>query len=77
MWLADGTSRDSSHFTWDDDWDGVLVMRWWQPPHKGICYGDSNYGLSHTIKNGVIVADDVFQRALEDAHGRHNPPSQR
>jgi hypothetical protein len=77
VWLADGSTLDSGHTDWDDPWDHVLVLRWWKGRQKGICYGDSNYGLHGTIKNGAIVADDVFSTALEEAHGRRNPPSQR
>jgi hypothetical protein len=77
VWLADGSTLDSRQARWDDPWDGVLVMRWWKPPQKGICWGDSNYGLFETVKNGAIVSDEVFNRALKDAHERSNPPSER
>jgi hypothetical protein len=77
VWLADGSTLDSTRASWDDPWDGVLVFRWWNGSRKGVCWGDSNYGLFQTVKNGMIVDDDVFNRALEDAHGRSNPPSQR
>lgn len=77
VWLADGSTLDSTQARWDDPWDGVLVMRWWKGPRKGICWGDSNYGLYETVKNGVIVSDEIFNRALKDAHERCNPPSQR
>ena len=75
VWLADGRVLDSSHAHWDDAWDGVLVMRWWKGKQKGICWGDSNYGLLETVKNGVIVDDATFQRALRDAHERSDPPA--
>ena len=78
MWLADGSTRDSERHDWDDEsWDGILVMRWWKPPLKGICYGDSNYGLSCTVKNGAIVSDDVFDRAMKKAKAATAPPSRR
>ena len=77
VWLADGSVLNSNQCFWDDPWDGVLVFRWWKGNQQGICWGDSNYGLSETIKNGVIVADEVFDRALEEAHVRSDPPSKR
>lgn len=78
VWLADGSTRDSARHEWDDEsWDGVLVMRWWKPPQKGICWGDSNYGLSSTVKNGAIVARDVFARAMKAAQAATAPPSKR
>jgi hypothetical protein len=77
VWLADGSTLNSTQVRWDDPWDGVLVMRWWKGQQKGVCWGDSNYGLYETVKNGAIVSDEVFNRALKDAHERCNPPSQR
>ena len=77
MWLADGSTLDSTQARWHDPWDGVLVMRWWKGAQKGVCWGDSNYGLYETVKNGAIVKDEVFNRALKDAHECCNPPSKR
>jgi hypothetical protein len=77
VWLADESTRDSRRHTWDDDWDGVLVVRWWGPSGKGINWGDGRYGLSRTIKNGVLVADDVFARVMRASRAANVPPSKR
>lgn len=75
VWLADGTTRDSSRDRWEDVPDGVLVLRWWGPKGNGINWGDGIYGHPSTHKQAAIVPDDVFNFALEDARGCNNPPA--
>ena len=76
VWLADGTTRNSREHRWADDWDGVLVVRWWGA-RKGINWGDGLYGRPDTFKSAGLVSDEEFNRVLELARGDSHPPSKR
>lgn len=75
VWLADGTTRDSSRHTWEEVPDGVLVVRWWGEKGKGINWGDGLYGHPATLKQAAMVSDEVFERVLKEAQGANEPPA--
>lgn len=77
VWLADGRVINSTTHQWDDNWDGVLVVRWWGPNGHGINWGDGLYGHPATHKQAAMVSNEVFEAVLEDAYGHSNPPSKR
>lgn len=69
VWLADGSTMNSTEHKWEDVPDGILVVRWWnkEKRQKGIHWDDSYYGDPNTWKAGAFVDDEKFQAAMNEA----------
>jgi hypothetical protein len=83
VWLADGTTRDSSRHTWEDvireaaAAGYVLAVRWWGPRGNGVNWGDGLYGRPDTLVDAGMVSDEEFERVMCEVHATTRPPSAR
>ena len=78
VYLADGTTRNSTDHQWDEVPDGVLVVRVWDGPRGDLVdWGNSYYGRPDTLKMEARVSDATFAQVLALAQAEDRRPSAR
>jgi hypothetical protein len=65
--FLDDNRLTSNQITWEEVPSRVIALKIWYPKRKMLLWGLSHYGRPDTLKDGIDIPDNDFDRILDEA----------